>query len=199
MFPWVRKVSWRRKWQLTPVSLLGKSHGQRSLAGYSSWGCKELEMTEYLKNGILGKLFLFGAYPQESVWVSKRQSRIIATRLESFSVSGNWLISASGCDMVVSSHYVTCTQPISRTLCFTVSTTASHTEHIRPSLFNKMQRQWLGVPRNNCSFCFKQKSKWRRIVKPNQLLHLCRQSDSPNSFMGLFLVSVWASCTPRQN
>ena len=30
----------RRKWQLTPVFLLGKSHGQRSLAGYSPWGHK---------------------------------------------------------------------------------------------------------------------------------------------------------------
>ena len=31
---------WRRKWQLTPVFLPGKSHGQRSLAGYSPWGRK---------------------------------------------------------------------------------------------------------------------------------------------------------------
>jgi len=29
-----------------PVSLLGKSHGQRSLEGYSSWGHKELDTTE---------------------------------------------------------------------------------------------------------------------------------------------------------
>ena len=33
--PWVRKMPWRRKWQSTPVFLPGKSHGQRSLAGYS--------------------------------------------------------------------------------------------------------------------------------------------------------------------
>ena len=33
--PWVRKIPWRRKWQPTLVSLHGKSHGQRSLAGYS--------------------------------------------------------------------------------------------------------------------------------------------------------------------
>ena len=33
--PWVRKVPWRRKWQTTPVFLHGKSHGQRSLEGYS--------------------------------------------------------------------------------------------------------------------------------------------------------------------
>ena len=31
---WVRKIPWRRKWQPTPVFLPGKSHGQRSLAGY---------------------------------------------------------------------------------------------------------------------------------------------------------------------
>ena len=35
--PWVRKISWKRKWQPTSVSLPGKSHGQRSLVGYSSW------------------------------------------------------------------------------------------------------------------------------------------------------------------
>ena len=29
------KISWRRKWQLTPVFLPGKSHGQKSLVGYS--------------------------------------------------------------------------------------------------------------------------------------------------------------------
>ena len=31
--PWVGKIAWRRKWEPTPVSLPGKSHGQRSLAG----------------------------------------------------------------------------------------------------------------------------------------------------------------------
>ena len=37
---WVGKISWRRKWQPTPVFLPGKSHGQTSLAAYSPWGCK---------------------------------------------------------------------------------------------------------------------------------------------------------------
>ena len=32
-------------WQPTPVFLPGKSHGQRSLAGYSPWDQKELDMT----------------------------------------------------------------------------------------------------------------------------------------------------------
>ena len=46
--PWVRKIPWRRKWQPTPVSLSGKSHGQRSMAGYSPCGRRELETTERL-------------------------------------------------------------------------------------------------------------------------------------------------------
>jgi len=37
------KIPWRRKWQPTPVLLPGKSHGQRSLVGYSPWGRKRIE------------------------------------------------------------------------------------------------------------------------------------------------------------
>ena len=33
-------VVWRRKWQPIPVFLPEKSHGQRSLEGYSPWGCR---------------------------------------------------------------------------------------------------------------------------------------------------------------
>ena len=46
--PWVGKIPWRRKWQPTPVSLPGKSHGQRSLVGCSPWGRKESGTTERL-------------------------------------------------------------------------------------------------------------------------------------------------------
>ena len=35
-------------WQPTPVFLPGESHGQRSLAGYSPWGHKESDRTEWL-------------------------------------------------------------------------------------------------------------------------------------------------------
>ena len=45
---WVGKIPWRRKWQPTPVLLLGKSHGQRSLVGYGPWGHKESDTTEQL-------------------------------------------------------------------------------------------------------------------------------------------------------
>ena len=46
--PWVRKVPWRMKWQLTPIFLPRKFHGQRSLVGYSSWSLRESDMTERL-------------------------------------------------------------------------------------------------------------------------------------------------------
>ena len=45
--PWVSTIPWRRKWQPTPVLLLGKSHGQRSLVGYSSCGHKESDTTRH--------------------------------------------------------------------------------------------------------------------------------------------------------
>ena len=46
--PWVGKIPWRRAWQPTPRFLPGESHGQRSLAGYGSWGRKESDTTERL-------------------------------------------------------------------------------------------------------------------------------------------------------
>jgi len=39
---------WKRKWQPTPVLLPGKSHGRKSLEGYSPWGHKELDTTDRL-------------------------------------------------------------------------------------------------------------------------------------------------------
>jgi len=43
---WVGKMPRRRAWPPTPVFLPGESHGQRSLVGYSPWGCKESDTTE---------------------------------------------------------------------------------------------------------------------------------------------------------
>ena len=37
---------WRREWLPTPVFLPGGFHGQRSLVGYSPWGCKESDTTK---------------------------------------------------------------------------------------------------------------------------------------------------------
>ena len=49
--PWVRKISWRRKWQSPPVFLPGKLHGQRSLVGYSPWGVTKSDTTETQNTG----------------------------------------------------------------------------------------------------------------------------------------------------
>ena len=43
--PWVRKIPWKRAWKSTPGFLPRTSHVQRSLTGYSPWGCKESDMT----------------------------------------------------------------------------------------------------------------------------------------------------------
>ena len=65
--PWAEKIPWRRSWQSTPVFLPGESHGQRSLVGYSPWGCKGLDKTEITLhahtqckiNDLLGFRFIF--------------------------------------------------------------------------------------------------------------------------------------------
>ena len=47
-----------RKWQLISVFLPREFHGQRSLAGYSPWGRKQMETTELLalsNTGNIGK------------------------------------------------------------------------------------------------------------------------------------------------
>ena len=75
------KIPWRRKWQSNPVPLPGKSHGQRSLVGYSPWGRKELDMTQRLhslqcrkdhrRTNELTSLHLFRVLPRECTGHSK--------------------------------------------------------------------------------------------------------------------------------
>ena len=44
--PWVRKISWRRAWQPTPVFFPGESRGQRRLVGYTVYGGHNLAIKE---------------------------------------------------------------------------------------------------------------------------------------------------------
>ena len=48
----VKKIPRRREWQPIPAFLHGKSHGQRSLAGYSPWDCKESDTTKQLRTAL---------------------------------------------------------------------------------------------------------------------------------------------------
>ena len=51
------RFPWRTKGQPTPLFLPGKSHGKRSLAGYSPWGHKELDTTERLTLSLFSFFF----------------------------------------------------------------------------------------------------------------------------------------------
>ena len=53
---WAQSLSWEdpleKGWQPTPVFVPGELHGQKSLAGYSPWSRKELDMTEQLSPSV---------------------------------------------------------------------------------------------------------------------------------------------------
>ena len=68
--------SWRRKWQPTPVFLLGESQGQRSLVGCCLWGCTESDTTERLSSSS-SIVFLAVMYECESWTIKKAECRRI--------------------------------------------------------------------------------------------------------------------------
>ena len=64
---WVGETPWGRAWQLTPVFLPGESHGKRNLVGYSPWGCKESEMTEWLTHTI--PIYIYPVFVTTEHWL----------------------------------------------------------------------------------------------------------------------------------
>ena len=71
--PWVSKVPWRKKRQPTPIFLPGKSHGQRSLAGYSLWGCRDSDTTEHACTLELKQLICFQEFKTSSIlWIKAK-------------------------------------------------------------------------------------------------------------------------------
>ena len=62
--PWVGKIPWRRAWPPTPVFLLEKCHGQRSLVGLvkSQTRLKQLSITQ---------LYVESICPQQAYWKLK--------------------------------------------------------------------------------------------------------------------------------
>ena len=55
-----------QKWQPTPVFLPGKFHGQRNLVGYSPWGHKESNATEWLSTQELKDMWITVFNPRQS-------------------------------------------------------------------------------------------------------------------------------------
>ena len=86
--PWVGKIPWRRKWQPTSVLLPGKSHGQRSLVGYSPWGHKELDTTEQLDFHFHFHVWMWELDCKES-WVPKNWFFWIVVLYKTFPGEGN--------------------------------------------------------------------------------------------------------------
>ena len=68
-YSWVRKISWRRARQPTPVFLPGESHRQRSLVSSGPEGCKELDVTEvpYHTHMLDPAILFWSIYPEKTL------------------------------------------------------------------------------------------------------------------------------------
>ena len=66
--PWVGKISRGRKRQCTPGFLPRKSHGQRSLAGYSAWGCERVRLHSSNTLSLQSQILEIETYP----WTQKK-------------------------------------------------------------------------------------------------------------------------------
>ena len=75
----------RSEWQPTPVFLPGESHGQRSLVGYSPWGCKEWNRTERLTLVLLLQIYLpynISIDPFHRGWESPHTAPYVISEME---------------------------------------------------------------------------------------------------------------------
>ena len=94
---WVRKIPWGRKWQPILIFVPGKFHGQKSLAGYSPWGYKESDTTEWLSLSVLlysvWVFFSSPKFPLESQGLTWASWQPLAERSCTFGLSlshSNW-------------------------------------------------------------------------------------------------------------
>ena len=82
---WVGKIPWKRKWQPTAVTLPGKSRGQRSLAGCSTWGHRPSDTTARHAKDNQRVNFFPGCHHQEKLCFSLSQSLLLFWVLCKFS------------------------------------------------------------------------------------------------------------------
>ena len=93
-YPWVGKIPWRKKWQPIAIFLPGKSHGQRSLVGYTPWGCKRVRHDWATKQQqqcwasfhmLIGYLYIFSR--EMSIQVHRSFKKLVALLLLLSSIS----------------------------------------------------------------------------------------------------------------
>ena len=86
-------------WQPTPEVSPGESHGQRSLAGYSPWGCEESDTTEVTEHTHLMELVLCftrfsgdgfegGTWPEACTLFKGRFLGVIQAKRENWNLVG---------------------------------------------------------------------------------------------------------------
>ena len=92
-----RKIFWRRPQQPTPIFLLGKSHGQRSQAGYTQQGHKESDTKQQL---LLSRVRLF-----VTPWTAAHQASL------SFTISRS-LLKLMSVELVMSSNHLVLGRPL---------------------------------------------------------------------------------------
>ena len=85
--PEIRKILWSRKWQPSPVFLPEKSHEQRSLAGYSLWGCKESDTTVWLSACVHTHTHTHGDMPG---WMGMERKTIRGMKLQILVAARSW-------------------------------------------------------------------------------------------------------------
>ena len=83
--PWIKRIPSRRKWQPTLVFLPRKSHGWRSLEGYSPWGCKRVGHNLATKQQVYSTLSLHHCCCH--LFKGKSRSKIFRYRIESNTIS----------------------------------------------------------------------------------------------------------------
>ena len=130
----------RRKWQPTLVFLPGKSHGQRSLVGYSPWGRKESNRTERLHSELAAAAAeslqscptlcdpIDGSSPSSPV-PGILQARTLEWVAISFSNAWKWKVKVKS---------------LGRVQLFMTPWTAAH--QAPPSMGFSRQEYWSGVP-----------------------------------------------------
>ena len=94
--PWVGKISWM-KWLPTPVFLPGKTHGQRSLVGYSPGGHKKSDTTKRLNNSNTQNAFHEGLQLIDTIIKSSVDSGVRKRHCEDSNLGDKFLLASQTC------------------------------------------------------------------------------------------------------